>query len=279
MQYAPTKTWYVSIKYILIESFSCQEFDSLSIIESRTRYVWGRMQYAPTLTDQKIDSPLKPPTPNDPFLWYRCRGVLHTPHKCRWQWANDSFAGYVSVKYVLIESYTRQKFDSPLKQPTPKDPFFVYSCRGVLHTPHKCPWQWANDSSSLYIVGRMQYAPTKTWYVSIKYVLIESFSCQEFDPLSFIESYTRQKFDSPLSIESSTRYVLGRMQYAPTLTDQKLDSPLSIESSARYVFGMYAIRPYTNGSKIQFPFIHRIKNPIRLGLHAFTAYPFPARNP
>ena len=43
--------------------------------------------------------------------------------------------------------------------------------------------------------------------------------------------------DSPLSIESSTRYVLGRMQYAPTLTDQKFDFLLSIESKTRYVWG------------------------------------------
>ena len=200
MQYAPTKTWYVSIKYVLIESY----------------------------TRQKLDSPLKPPTRNDPFFMYRCRGVLHTPHKYPWQWANDSPARYVSIKYVFIESfsrqkldspspiesYTRQKLDSPLKQPTRNDPFFVYLCRGVLHTPHKCPWPWANDSSSLYIVGRMQYAPTKTWYVSIKYVLIES--------------YTRQKWLCLKTIESPARYVLGRMQYSPTMTDQKIDSLLSI---------------------------------------------------
>ena len=158
MQYAPTKTWYVSIKYVLIESFSCQEFDSLSFIESHTR--------------QKFDSPLKPPTPNDQFFVYRCRGVLHTPHKCPWQWAFESPARYAPIKYVFVESYTRQKFDSPLKPPTRKDPFFAYPCRGVLHTPHKCPWQLANESSARYI--------------SIKYILIESFSCQEFDSLSII---------------------------------------------------------------------------------------------
>ena len=135
MQYAPTHT--------------VQKIDSLLSIELPARYILGRMQYAHTLTDQKNDSPLKSLTINDPFLVYRCRGVWHTPHKCPWQWANDSFAGYVSVEYVLIESfscqefdslsfiesYTRQKFDSPLKPPTRKDPFFVYPCRGVLHTP------------------------------------------------------------------------------------------------------------------------------------------------
>ena len=156
------------------------------------------MSYAHTHTDQKFDSPLKHPTRNDPFLVYRCRGVLHTPHKSPWPWVNDLSARYVSIQYVFIESYTRKKLDSPLKPPTPNDPFFVYPCRGVLHTPHKCPWQWEFESPA-------RYAP-------IKYV--------------FVESYTRQKFDSPLSIESSARYVRGRMQYVPTLTDQKIDSPL-----------------------------------------------------
>ena len=125
------------------------------------------MQYTPTLTDQKIDFPLKHPTRNDLFFVSLCRGVLHTPHKYPWQWANDSPARYVSIKYVFIESYTRQKLDSPLKPPTPNDPFFVYRCRGVLHTPHKFTWQWANESPARY--------------VSIKYVFIESFSCQKFD--------------------------------------------------------------------------------------------------
>ena len=147
-----------------------QKFDFLLSIKSPTWYVLGRMQYATTLTDQKIDSPLKPPTRKDPFFVYRCRGVLHTPHKYPWQWANESSTRYVSIKYVLIESFSRQEFDSPLKPPTRSDPFFMYRCRGVWHTPHKCPWQWANESPA--------------WYVSVKYVLIES--------------YTRQEFDSPL---------------------------------------------------------------------------------
>ena len=149
MQYAPTLT--------------DQKFDFPLSIESSTRYVLGRMQYAPTLTDQKFDSPLKPPTHNDPFFVYPCRGVLHMPHKCPWQWANESSARYVSIKYVLIESYIRQKFDSP-------SPI---------------------ESFAWYISRRMPYAPT----------------------------LTDQKLDSPLSIESLTWYVLGRMQYAPTLTD------------------------------------------------------------
>ena len=184
------------------------------------------MQYAPTLTDQKIDSPLKPPTPNDQFFVYRCRGVLHTPHKCPWQWAFESPARYAPIKYVFVESYTRQKFDSPLKPPTRKDPFFAYPCRGVLHTPHKYPWQWANESH--------------TWYVSIKYVLIESYTRQKFDsPLKpptrndpfFMYRcrgvlHTPYKYPWQWAIDSSSLYVLGRMQYAPTLTDQKIDSPL-----------------------------------------------------
>ena len=32
--------------------------DSLLSIESSAQYIWGRMQYAPTLTDQKFDFPL-----------------------------------------------------------------------------------------------------------------------------------------------------------------------------------------------------------------------------
>ena len=170
MQYAPTKTQYVFIEYVLIESYTCQKLDSPSLIESYTR--------------QKLDSPLKSPTRNDPFFVYQCRGVLHTPHEYPWQWENDLSTRYVSIKYVFIESYTRQKFDSPLKPPTRKDPFFVYRCRGVSHTPHKCPWQWANES------------PTR--YVSIKYVFIESFSRKGLDSPSLIESYTRKELDSPL---------------------------------------------------------------------------------
>ena len=235
-----SSTRYVSIKYVLIESYS----------------------------RQKIDSPLKPPTRNDPFSVYRCRGVWHTPHKYPWPWANESPARYVSIKYVLIESYsrqgldspspiesyTRQKFDSPLKYPICNDQFSVYQCRGVSHTPHKCPWPWANDSS--------------TRYVSIKYVLIESFSRkgldspypiesysrQGLDSLSLIESYTRKELDSPLKShtrndpfsvyrcrgvlhtphkcpwqwanDSSARYVSIKYVSIESYTHQKLDSPL-----------------------------------------------------
>ena len=91
----------------------------------------------------------------------------------------------------------------------------MYRCRGVLHTPHKYPWQWANDSPARY--------------VSIKYV--------------FIESFSRQKLDSPLSIESSTRYVLGGMLLRPTLTDQKIDSLLSIESRTQCVLDYTPLWP------------------------------------
>ena len=70
------------------------------------------------------------------------------------------------------------------------------------------------ESSTRYVLGRMQYAPT----------------------------LTDQKFDLLLSIESKTRYAQRRMQYAPTLTDQKFDSLLSIESKTRYVWGCRASR-------------------------------------
>ena len=146
MQYAPTLT--------------DQKIDSILSIESPARYVFGRMQYTPTHTDQKIDSPLKSPTHNNPFFVYLCRGVLHTPYKCPWQWSFESPARYVSIKYVFIESYTRQKLDSPspiesytrqkldssLKRLTRNNPFSVYQCRGVLHTPHKRPRQGRNES-------------------------------------------------------------------------------------------------------------------------------------
>ena len=45
---------------------------------------------------------------------------------------------------------------------------------------------------------------------------------------------TDQKLDSSLSIDSPARYILGRIQYIPTLTDQKFNSSLSIESKTRY---------------------------------------------
>ena len=35
-------------------------------------------------------------------------------------------------------------------------------------------------------------------------------------------TYTDQKFDSTLYDESQTQYALGRMQYAPTCTDKKM---------------------------------------------------------
>ena len=198
MQYTPTKTRYVSVKYVFVESYTRQKLDfplkppthntpflgyrCRGVLhtphkcpwqlanDSPARYVSIKYVLIEFYSRQKLDSPLKHPTRNDPFFMYRCRGVLHTPHKCPWQWANDSPARYVSIKYVLIEFYSRQKLDSPLKLPTRNDPFSVHRCRGVWHTPHECPWQWANKSPARY--------------VSVKYVLIESFS--------------RQKLDSPL---------------------------------------------------------------------------------
>ena len=88
-----------------------QKFDSILFIESKTRYVLGRMQYAPTLTDQKFDSLL----------------------------SIESSARYVLGRMQYAPTHTDQKFDSQLKPPIPNDPFFVYPCRGVSHTPHKYP--------------------------------------------------------------------------------------------------------------------------------------------
>ena len=46
------------------------------------------------------------------------------------------------------------------------------------------------ESPARYVLGRMQYAPTKTQYVFVEYVLIESYTRQKFDSQSPIESYT-----------------------------------------------------------------------------------------
>ena len=247
MQYAPTLT--------------DQKFDSILSIELQTRYVRGRMQYAPTLTDQKFDSPLKPPTHNDLFFVYLCRCVLHTLHKCPWPWANESHTRYVSIKYVLIESFSqkrldslsiiesfsRQKSDSPLKPPTHNDTFSVYRCRGVWHTPPKCPWQWANES------------PTR--YVSVKYVLIESYTRQKFDsPLKspthndpFLVYWCRgilhtpHKCPWPWTNESPTRYVFIKYVFVESFSRKGLDSPYHIKSYTRQKFD-FPLKPPTHNT-------------------------------
>ena len=148
MQYTPTltdqkinsllsielPTRYVRGRMQYTHTLTDQKLDFLLFIESKTRYTLGRMQYAPTLTDQKFNSPLKLPTRKYPFSGYRCRGVLHTPHKCPWPWANDSSTRYVSIEYVFVESYTRKEWVC-LKNIEPKN---------------------------RYTQRRMQYAPTLT---------------------------------------------------------------------------------------------------------------------
>ena len=44
-----------------------------------------------------------------------------------------------------------------------------------------------------------------------------------------------------------TRYVLRRMQYAPTHTDQKFDSNLDNESQTLYVLGRMQYAPTNTG--------------------------------
>ena len=88
-----------------------QKSDSLLSIESSARYVFWCMQYTPTLTDQKFDS------------------LLSIEPKNR----------YILGRMQYAPTHTDQKIDSPLKSPTHHNPFFVYLCRGVLHTPYKCP--------------------------------------------------------------------------------------------------------------------------------------------
>ena len=103
---------------LYVPTLTDQKIDSPLSIESPTRYVLGRMQYAPKHTDQKLDSLL--------FI--------------------ESPARYVLGRMQYAPTLTDQKLDSPLKPPTQKDPFFVYLCRGVLHTPHKRPRQGTNES-------------------------------------------------------------------------------------------------------------------------------------
>ncbi len=61
--------------------------------------------------------------------------------------------------------------------------------------------------------------------------------------MQYAPTHTDQKFDSTLDDESQTRYVLGRMQYAPTDTGQKFDSHLLDESETWQVFGCMSLRP------------------------------------
>ena len=61
--------------------------------------------------------------------------------------------------------------------------------------------------------------------------------------MQYAPTDTDQKFDSTLDDESQTRYVLGRMQYAPTDTGQKFDSHLLDESETWQVFGCMSLRP------------------------------------
>ena len=72
-------TRYVSVKYVFVESYTRQKWVCLKTIESSARYAWGRMQYAPTLTDQKLDSSI----------------------------SIELTARYVSIEYILIESFSR----------------------------------------------------------------------------------------------------------------------------------------------------------------------------
>ena len=105
----------------------------------------------------------------------------------------------------------------------------MYPCRGVLHTPHKCPHRgqtnspiWIDRLMCLFVptpsipefftpnnfrslpelfVGRMQYAPTM---IRKCYAMIRSFRSL---PGSFV----------------------GRMQYAPILPDEKRRSQNAFE--------------------------------------------------
>ena len=125
----------------------------------------------------------------------------------------------------------------------------MYPCRGVLHTPYKCPHRgqtdrpicsdrpmclfiltppipelfMSNDFRSLpgLFVGRMQYAPTmiRKCYAMVRSIrsLPGSFvGRMQYDPIMIRKCYAMIR-----SFRSIPESFVGRMQYAPTLPDEK----------------------------------------------------------
>ena len=120
----------------------------------------------------------------------------------------------------------------------------MYPCRGVLHTPYKCPHRgqtdrpiWSNRPMCLFIltpsipesfipndfrflpgsfVGRMQYAPTR---VRKYYAMIRSFrSLPELfvGRMQYAPTRVRKCYAMIRSFRSLPGSFVGRMQYAPT---------------------------------------------------------------
>ena len=74
------------MEYVFIDSYSWQGWGDPKTIESPARYVRGRMQYAPTLTDKKLG------------------GLL----------ADDSQTGYILGRMQYAPTYTDKKLDTSL---------------------------------------------------------------------------------------------------------------------------------------------------------------------
>ena len=123
-----------------------QKINSLLFIESSAGYVRGHMLLRPTLTGKKLDSLLSIESPARYVLGRMQYAPTLTDQKLDSLSSIESPARYVLGRMQYSPTLTDQKFDSPLKPPTRKDPFFGYLCRGVLHTPHKRPRQGTNES-------------------------------------------------------------------------------------------------------------------------------------
>ena len=121
----------------------------------------------------------------------------------------------------------------------------MYPCRGVLHTPHKCPHRgqtnspiWIDRLMCLFIptpsipelfipnnfrslpksfVGRMQYAPTM---IQKCYAMIRSFRSlpeSSVGRMQYAHTMIRKYYAMIRSFRSLSGSFVGRMQYAPTL--------------------------------------------------------------
>ena len=125
----------------------------------------------------------------------------------------------------------------------------MYPCRGVLHTPHKCPHRGQTNSPiwidrlmclsvltssipEIFIpnnfrsipesfVGRMQYAPTmiRKYYAMIR--SIRSLPELFVGRMQYAPTMIRKCYAMIRSFRSLPRSFVGRMQYAPTLPDEK----------------------------------------------------------
>ena len=120
----------------------------------------------------------------------------------------------------------------------------MYPCRGVLHTPHKCPHRgqtnrpmWSDRPMCLFVitpsipesfipndfrslpgsfVGRMQYAPTR---VRKYYAMIRSFRSlpgSSVGRMQYAPTMIRKCYATIRSFRSLLRSFVGHMQYAPT---------------------------------------------------------------